>query len=833
MGDLLDRLNAFFSALPAGLRARRRLVALLSILVTLVLSWGVQSLEVDMAMESFFLEDDPVLTLHRSFKRTFGSDEDVYIVYEARDGDVFSPVSLEAVTRIQEALLADHGPDENGDPSPLDHTLDVQTIVNAGYLEVRDDTLVSRDFVEDVPTSPEARERMRAQAMAHETFPGFYVSEDSRFGGIWIRTDLGVPEDFGLETDDGFDDALLGNDLGDDLSDGSEAPTASETQMAEYARYANALEIVLDDPIVTHALKLYPVGNPMVMGFFNDVLAIEMSIITLGAMAIMMVVLGLLFRSLAGVAWPIVIVILSSAVSFGIAGWLSLTMSMMISLLSVLILVVGIADSVHILSGYAFFRGQGADHERAMALVYGKSGLACLLTSLTTALGMLALLVVPIPPIRNFAIASAIGVLVAFLFTVLVLPLLLDLWAPPPRTTQGASHHRLQSALRWIGGFGERRPVGVVVAFGVLGAVGVFGLSRVAIDTNLVEIIREGLPIRTAHDVVDRVMGGTQGMEIFAEFGEPEAMQDPVVLQTLDALQTRLEETFPEFVVRTDSLTLAAKRSYRVLNEDRPEAYRIPDDRNALAQTLLLFDMAAPEDREVVVPDDYSAGRITVRLLNYGSMVYVDFFEDVQREIETAFAPLRERYPAMEVGIAGNLPLMMRMADSVGKSQVQSFALVLVVVTVLLLVVFGSLRVGLVAMIPNVYPVVITFGVMGLGGIPLDTDTLLIAPMLIGIAVDDTIHFVSHYRAFMAETGSMRTAIRSTLEEVGQAITFTSVILVFGFLILLASNHQGMAHFGFLIAIAFGTAVLADLFLLPALLSLSGADFGRSRPTAA
>ncbi|MEM9174535.1 MAG: MMPL family transporter [Myxococcota bacterium] len=824
MGDLLDRLNAFFAGLPAKLRACRLLVALLATLFTLLFSWGIERLQIDMTMESFFLEDDPVLSLHQEFKRTFGSDEDVYIVYEAKDGDVFSANSLFAVERIQDALLADHGPLENGDPSPLDHVLDVQTIMNAGYLEVREDTLVSRDFVEEKPTTPEAREALRTEALAHEQFAGFYASEDSRFGGIWIRTDLGVPDGFGIEQeDDGFDDADLGDAFEED------ATPSNLTNMVEYARVADALSEVLADPIVTDALTLYPVGNPMVMGFFNDVLAVEMSIITLGAMVIMMVVLGLLFRSLSGVVWPIVIVLLSSAVSFGIVGWLGLTLSMMISLLSVLILVVGIADAVHVLSGYAFFRGQGADHERAIAQVYGKSGLACLLTSVTTALGMLALLVVPIPPIRAFAIAAAIGVVVAFLFTVLVLPLLLDLWAPAPRPTARASHPRLQATLRWIGDFGERHPIPIVCVFALVGSVGVLGLSRVAIDTNMVEIIREGLPIRTAHDVVDRVMGGTQGMEIYVEFGEPDAMKDPVVLKTLDTLQKRLEAGYPDFVVRTESLAPATKRSYRVLNEDRPENYRIPDDRNTLAQTLLLLDMAARSDREVVVPDDYAAGRISVRLLNYGSMVYVQFFEDVQREIERAFAPLRDRYPALDVGIAGNLPLMMRMADSVGRSQVQSFSLVLIVVTILLLVVFGSLRVGLVAMVPNVYPVVITFGVMGLGGIPLDTDTLLIAPMLIGIAVDDTIHFVSHYRAFMAETGSMRTAIRSTLEEVGQAITFTSVILVFGFLVLLASNHQGMARFGFLIAIAFGTAVIADLFLLPALLSLTRADFGRSR----
>jgi len=831
LSDLLDRLNRFFAALPARLRARRAAVAIAALVVTLFLAYGGVWLRVDMSMESFFLEDDPVLVFHQAFKRTFGSDEDVYIVYEAKDGDVFSPTSLAAVRRIQDALLADHPPDAEGNPSALEHLLDVQTIVNAGYLEVRDDTLVSRDFVEDLPGSREEIDALRAQAMAHEDFPGFYVSEDSRFGGIWIRTDLGVPEDFGAAAEeDGFDAADFDPALEAALADGSESGASGETNMVEYALFTRALVEVLDDPAVDEALTLYPVGNPVLMGFFNDILGAEIAMILVGSMGIMLVVLWFLFRSVSGVAWPLAIIVLSTTVSFGVAGWLDLVMSLMVSVLSILILVVGIADSVHILSGYVFFRGQGADHEEAMSKVYGKSGLACLLTSVTTALGMLALLIVPIPPVRYFGIAAALGVMVAFLYTVIVLPLLLDLWAPSPRSREGASHHRLQGLLRRVGAFGEKRPVAVVVVFALCGVIGLIGVSRVSVDTNMVEIIREGLPIRTAHDVVDRVMGGTQGMEIYVEFGEPEAMQDPIVLKTLDTMQDQLERDYPDFVVRTSSLTLAAKRSYRVLNEDQPSYYTIPDDRDALAQTLLLFDMAAPEDREVVVPDDYSAGRITVRLLNYGSVVYVDFFEEIQADVEVAFAPLRERYPEMEVGIAGNLPLMMRMADSVSKSQIRSFALVLVVVTLLLLVVFGSIRVGLVSMIPNVYPVVITFGVMGLFGIPLDTDTLLIAPMLIGIAVDDTIHFVTHYRAFLIDSGSQRAAIRSTIEEVGQAITFTSVILILGFLILLGSDHAGMASFGFLIGIAFGTALLADVFLLPALLSLTGADFGRSRP---
>ena len=154
----------------------------------------------------------------------------------------------------------------------------------------------------------------------------------------------------------------------------------------------------------------------------------------------------------------------------------------------------------------------------------------------------------------------------------------------------------LQGLLRRAGAFGEKRPVAVVVVFALFGVIGLIGVSRVSVDTNMVEVIREGLPIRTAHDVVDRVMGGTQGMEIYAEFGEPEAMQDPIVLKTLDAMQDQLERDYPDFVVRTNSLTLAAKRSYRVLNEDQPSYYTIPDDRDALAQTCLLYTSPSPRD---------------------------------------------------------------------------------------------------------------------------------------------------------------------------------------------------------------------------------------------
>jgi predicted RND superfamily exporter protein len=306
-------------------------------------------------------------------------------------------------------------------------------------------------------------------------------------------------------------------------------------------------------------------------------------------------------------------------------------------------------------------------------------------------------------------------------------------------------------------------------------------------------------------------------MEIVLEFGKAGALKDPEVLTVMDDLQHMLEMEHAAFVAKTESLVNVAKEAFQVLNENRADMYRIPRDGSMLAQTLLLYEAADPDKRARLASDDYSLGRISARLYNYGSAEYVRFFDDVQRQTEEGFAPLRGRYPELHTSITGSLALLMRVADYISYSQIRSFGLAWLVVTVLLFVVFGSFKVGLVAMVPNVLPVLTTFGVMGWIGIPLDTDTLILAPIIIGIAVDDTIHFITHYRAGFIRTGRADEAIRISLKEAGQAITFTTVILVLGFLVLVPSSHLGMANLGFLTAVAFATALAADLVLLPSL----------------
>ena len=830
MKRLLELLNQFFEVLPENLRKRRIRVWGIFIIITVILVAGIPRIRIDMTMESFFNQDDPVKVLYDKFRDTFGSDDSVYIVYKARDGDIFSAESLAALKELQDELLDKASSENEEDPAALRRIEEVRTIINVSYLEVQGDTLISRDFIdEELPKTQIERERVRKQALAHKDYPLFYLSKDSKYGGIWIRTDFGTV----LETDEAILDsdfaaaaAAAADDLSSSMkkSDKNQAmPKYKLTTMIEYADFIREINKIINQSKYLEKFEFYPVGNPVIMAFFNDVLNVEMEILFTGALVLMMLVLLAVFRSFSGVIWPIFIVVLASLWVVGLMGWLDVVMSMMFSLLVMLILVVGVAYSVHIMSGYILFRNEGLDHNMALRNVFQRSALACLLTGLTTSVGMLALIFVPIKPISSFGIFAAIGVLLAFLLTVVLLPLLLDIWHPISKkkaariAASQVKESLIQKFLTQLAPYAHEYPRFWTITFLGIFIVSVYGVSQVQVDSNLVSIIREGLPIKNAHILVDSVMGGTQSLEIFIDARQQDALKDPKFLNAMERAQGQLLSEYKELVVKTDSLVQVVKNSYQALNENRPEMYIIPQDRPTLEQTLFLFDSANADDRRLLVSDDYSQGRISVRLHNYGSQKYIRFFDQAAREIADIFAPLKKDYPDLEVAFTGSLALTMKMADYIGWSQIKSFGLALLVITLMLFLVFGSLKAGLVAVIPNLIPIVVTFGVMGLLGIPLDADTLIIAPIVIGIAVDDTIHFLTHYRAEYIEHRDFIIAIKNSIKEVGQAITFTSLILVIGFLILLISKHQGMANFGILTAVAFFSALLADLLLLPSL----------------
>ena len=871
MTSILGSLNAYFGSVPDRIRPWRWSILGSILVISAAMLWGLMTrMEIDATIDSWFSDGDPVIEALDDFRRQFGSDDGLFLVYEAKDGDVFSPASL-AATRALVARF--ENPELRLDPDYelLDHIKRVQAITNTRIQINRDDTLYSELLIPiDIPTDAASLDAIKARANNAQNLKLFMYSENYRYGAISIQTNFGtIPKagtqqlaladssstDFGLDGDD----SLLADDLVfDSAVDDAVAPAIVEfedTDTTAYVAFSQAINKVIYAPEFSDHFTFYPVGSTALVDLTIDTM-VQAGLLLLLMIVIVIGLLWTLFHSASAVIWSVLAIVISNLWVVGGAVWLGYSVSQMVSLTVMLVLAVGIADCVHVMSTYLYYRRKDYDHESAMRTSYSKVGVPILLTSITTMAGMMALTINAMSQFQFFGIVSALGVGMAFLFTVYFLPILMDLWHPQihpktPKTTTGfvriitapmrlLSWANKASGLKWllsavwlqplldkIPNFVAKRPVTISAIFLVVFIATLMGMTKVRIDTNLVELFKDDTPLAKAYTIVDKEMMGTGSMEVMIKMGQSDALTDPEVLKAIEALQTTLETKYGDYVLRTYSLADLVKDTNRIMFDDRPELAIIPDDQQAVNQLLFLFNNANPKDRSALVSDDYSQTHISVGLKNVGSYEYSLFFDDMKKDIDDAFGGLEVKYPELNANVTGTMAMIMRLSDQLSVQQFKSLAFALLIISAIMVVTLGSVQAGLLSIIPNLIPATLTFGIMGWFGVPLDTDTLMIAPVIIGIAVDDTIHFITHYRMAMVEHRDMNRALKSAISEVGQAVTFTTLILGCGFFMLTFSDYLGLAKMGGFGALAIFVALLCDLLLLPALIMIFKPRFGQ------
>ena len=898
MESFLLEISAFFANMPVRIVKARRLVLGTIIALTLFFVFGIATLtRFDMTTDSFLDSEDPSILALNEYRRQFGSDDSVFLVYEARDGDVFSRQSLSAIQALTEDLQnwdtlnrEDYPRQIRGtliDFDELKHIRRVQSIATLRVQKNEGDTLLSQRLVPSLlPDSEAELAEIKAAALAEQDYLLGFYSADARYGALLIQTDFGAQpsEDFtpAVNSDDvsladsfstaTLDDDYAGFDLTFDESAVVDEIDFSPTDMAGYTDFYNASYTVFEK--YQDDFEFFAVGNPPLMEFMLSILT-QLAYLGVAVVLIFFFLLWVLFRSFSAVVWPLVTIAVSMIWTAGITVWLGITISQMIGITALLVFSVGIADCVHVMSAYFSFRQQGLAHYDALSKSYGKTGLALLVTSLTTIAGIIALATSDILPIQVFSLMAAMGVALAFLFTIILLPLLLDIWHPGAMGGSASLADRLGS--RWqslpgvlkalyalvylaaifallgiaIGSYialasaftyvvvqwqkpilqripriTQKHPFIILALFGSLFLSCAYGMSLLRIDTNMTELTREGNPMRIAYDVVDQNMAGAQSMVIMVDSHQADGLLEPEVMRAIDQLQLRIETNYADQVTRSYSLANIVKDTFEKMNDDEASFYRIPETQQMISQLLYLFNSANPDDRRSLVSDDYSRANITLNIYNAGSYEYKQFFDNIAVDIDEVFAAAKAKKPELEVYLTGTMALMMRMADEVATSQFASFSLALGVISVIMVITLGSLQAGAIAMIPNVIPALLGFGLMGLLGVPLDTDTILIAPLIIGLAVDDTIHFMTHYRVELIRTKSIELALSSAINEVGQAVMFTTMVLGLGFALLSFSDYLGMAKLGFFGSLAIFVALLCDLFLIPALIIVFKPTFG-------
>ena len=791
-----------------------KILLLVALLAAALLS-RIPHLTIDTSTEGFLHKDDPTLIAYDSFREQFGRDELILITIKTRD--VFDRVFLDKLNRFHREL-------EQNTPY-LD---DITSLINGRNTRGEQDTLIVEDLLDGWPLDDEVLQARRERALDNPLYKHMLLSEDGTITTVILRTDAYVSDVDDEDVLSGFDDLAISQD--------PSSATRTRLSDAQNSEVVNSVRSLVD---TYHGddFYIYYAGSPVVTDVLKRAMQSNMKRFTGLALLVIAIALFLMFRRISGVILPLLTVALSVVSTLGVMSILGIPITLPTQILPSFLLAVGIGASVHLLA--VFFRKlhqlqddetasqdeEVSPKEKAIAYALGHSGLAIIMTSLTTAAGLASFSGAEVAPISDLGQAASLGVLVALFYTLLLIPSLLAI--TPIKAKSGASsqrqHQRMDALMTRIADFSTDRSTLILVISAIVIIIGVSGMLQVKFSHKPWEWFPQDEPVRIATDFVNTNMRGAANAEVVIDTGARNGLYDPSVMKGLDTLGHEISKIDQGeiFVGKTLSLADILKETNRALNSNDPAFYTTPDNRELIAQELLLFENSGSDDLEDYVDSQFSKSRFTLKMPWIDSVLYPAFVADIEKRFHSVLGD------AAEVQVTGLAVLLGRTMSAALESMRTSYLWAVIAITIMMILVIGNLRIGLVSMIPNLIPIILTLGLMGWFGLPLDLFTMLIGSISLGLAVDDTIHFMHNYNRYHHLSGDVRVAVRDTLKTTGRAIFYTTVVLSLGFFLYLFSDLSNLKNFGLLTGFTLIMAMLADFFLAPALMT----KIHRARPS--
>ena len=740
------------------------------VLLTVFFAFQMQGLKFDNSNEVWFVEGDRSLDLIDKFRDVFGNDDFVILLFESRD--FFEPENILVIRRLAEALEAE-----------IPYLKDMTWLGNVEYIEGIEDGVKIHELLETVPEDPEEMAEVRKKALSEPTYVNSLISPDGQSAAIILEMER-YPED------------------GDTLDPKNEI--------------APVVRKILARPEFA-VLNARVAGGPIMHHDYDEIAARETRNFMGICLLIQMAILLWVGRGVRGVFVPISIVFLSVLWTIGAIGLMGFTLNMMIVILPSLLICVGIGDSMHFIAEYQDQCDKGLARRKAMLKTFAMVGLPCLLTTLTTMGAFLSFLTVRIRPFRELGVYASVGVVTALVLTFILVPFFYSFGMkknarianPANQKNRHDLFDRLLARVHWIV---TAEPGWVVAFFVILALVSIAGALKVQVESNMAQMLSKKLPLRQAYDFIDERMGGSMSMEIMLDTGKTDGVKEPAFLKKMDALQD-FADNHP-LVTKTMSVLDVLKKMRRAMHNNDQEFYSVPDTLEAASQYLFMYETSGGDQLDKLVGFDYDIARLTVKTRSLNTADVRCFMRDVEDFSRKIFDD------SVSVEMTGALTWVKALNDKIGEGVKYSFTAVLFAVGALMMIFLRSVKLGLISMIPNVFPVLITLGFMGFAGIYLDMPLMCCSAVIIGVAVDDTIHFFRRYRREFKGLGNYTQALRATLSTVGRPITFTTMTLIFGFGVMTLSDISGWRNFGFLSGFAFLWALLADFFLAPAMMLL-------------
>lgn len=755
----------------------------------------VPKLTVDTSTEAMLHDDDPSMVLYNEYKAQFGRTSFVTVLIEAPD--IFSRSFLEKLKKLHEEI-----------ESRVPYLKNVTSLINVRNTREEEGMLRVDGLLKGFEDKSDAALLdIKARALENPFYLNYVISKDKKSTAIMIETVASIPDTPVSETDTNIDDLF-----GDEEETSYHAINANEKAEVNHAVMAVIKSYEADDFKVTYT------GGAVVVDVFNKTTADD----TRRSVKIMSLViiffLYLLFRRFSGIIIPFIIVNSAMITTLGIMAMTGTPISLMTNLLPAFLVAVGIADSVHVLAVFYREMENGHSKEDAVCNAMAHSGLPIVMTSITTAAGLLSFTIADIATIAEMGFFASVGVILALIYTVILLPALIAVF--PIRENQNFHSARppkqMDRVLLFFGKASISHPVKIVLVCLFLFFVSLYYIFHLEFGNYILAYFPEDHPVKADLTHVESKLNGSVAFEVVLDTGTENGIHDPSILQGIENLNGVISKIDTEGIKvgKIISINDIVKETHQALHENEKAYYTLPRDRKVIAQELFLFEISGVDELERICDSMFSKTRISIRTLWVDSVLY-DRFMDRLYELFTD-----EFQGRAKITVTGLSAIMARTIPAALRSMLKSYIIALIVITILMLILVGDFKLGALSMCPNLLPIFMVMGLIKLSGHKLDINTLFIGSIALGLVVDDTIHFMYNFKKYYILKDCPEAAIKETLLGAGRAMLITSIVLSAGFFVLVSATLNHSVKFGVFTGIAIILALLSDFLLAPALMVL-------------
>jgi predicted RND superfamily exporter protein len=732
-------------------------------LLVLALASNLKHLEMDGSYRIWFGEDSKTLKDYDSFRRTFGNDDAMIISFRDENG-IFNKKALQSIDNITQKLWR------------MKYVARVDSITNYQYVHnnpQEPDDVIVEDFIQDIADQNSSYFQERKEIAIHDDLivDGF-ISRDGTTTMISARL---VPKV-------------------NDESDKS-------------AEIMQMVEEILAPEIAATGYTYYLNGGPALNQAFVKIGTSDAMTFTPLVIIASMILLFLLFRRISGALIPIGVVVMTFMTVLAVQVLLGYKLNNFTANLPVFVVAIGIADAVHLYIIWLMYKREGEDNKTAVLHSVQKNMLPVFLTSLTTAIGFATLTISKVVPVFTLGIATASGAVLAFIISLVWMPAVLLLLKKEVKR-EVVEREKSKKPLGY-GAFILRNNKKIIMITTLLFAILGAGLFQVKVDSNTIRYFDKRVDIRKSTEFMMEHLTGPMAYEIIVDSGKKDGIKDPHFMKTIERFCKEYQAKFPD-VRHMSSLVDIVKRFNKVLDDKE----RVPDSQNLIAQYLLLYSLSLPQGMEINDKMDIDEQKLRIT----AQVNIVDTSKDLEMINYAHDWWKNTPYSAV---VNGQTAMFAYMQSDVTDTLIYSLSLAIVLVSIVMLLIFKRAKLLWVFILPNILPVMLVVGLMGWIGINIDIGVAIAGAIIIGVAVDDTIHFLVKYFDARKRGLSLEESFDEVLRYAGKAILFTTLILSISFSLFAFSTFTPNQNFGIVTASALIIAFVVDLLLLPALLSIA------------